>query len=170
MKHLVEYTGVRWFFIAALALVLVVACSQAYGDDTYTPLQTCHEGLWYDPVSDGEGFSLAPNNGRIFMIWYTYQPNGSATWAVGDEQIHGVEASGPLIFLMQVASPKDVMQWRIVAVGEDHLTIYADALVQGSDQGWHLVTRVFDAVRLTPRRVDCYQCSALDFGPTPPGC
>jgi hypothetical protein len=43
-----------------------------------------HSGLWFDPERDGEGFVIEHmEDGRFFVLWYTYDTDGSQMWLVG---------------------------------------------------------------------------------------
>jgi trimeric autotransporter adhesin len=43
-----------------------------------------HSGLWFDPQRDGEGFVIEHlEDGTFFVIWYTYDIDGSQMWLVG---------------------------------------------------------------------------------------
>ncbi|HRQ64795.1 MAG TPA: hypothetical protein PKZ76_08030 [Xanthomonadaceae bacterium] len=43
-----------------------------------------HSGLWFDPERDGEGFVVEHlQDGTFFVIWYTYDTDGSQMWLVG---------------------------------------------------------------------------------------
>ncbi|HET9483366.1 MAG TPA: beta-propeller domain-containing protein, partial [Xanthomonadales bacterium] len=42
-----------------------------------SPVRT---GLWYDPQRAGSGFDVHVGTDQIFVVWYTYRADGSATW------------------------------------------------------------------------------------------
>jgi hypothetical protein len=36
-----------------------------------------HNGLWYDPLYNGQGFDLTVNNDKMNLMWYTYDDEGT---------------------------------------------------------------------------------------------
>ncbi len=59
-----------------IALIMLLA---APGLSLAITLQTGLNGPWYEPQTDGQGIILhvIPEANQIFMVWFTYSPDGS---------------------------------------------------------------------------------------------
>ena len=89
-------------------------------------------GSWYDPATDGQGFSVEvlDSNGVVVSYWYTYTQTGELRWFVLQGQVlDGVgevtiyQSSGG-IFLQD--DPTSLTQWgrgRFVAIDCQHINL-----------------------------------------------
>lgn len=58
-------------------------------------------GSWFDPAKPGRGIFLqVQDDGRAFLVWFTYRADGEAVWMVGE----GVQQANDLVF-SSVARP-----------------------------------------------------------------
>ncbi|MCQ4167674.1 hypothetical protein [Tahibacter harae] len=63
----------------------------AMDDPEGTPLRACYSGIWFEPARSGYGFNLevvpqGPNGRTVVAYWYTYRPDGSPLWLIGQGQ------------------------------------------------------------------------------------
>ena len=54
-------------------------------------------GNWYNKTTDGQGFvaEVNPNNGAVFVTWYTYAPSGAGAGAAGQRWYTALGAFAP---------------------------------------------------------------------------
>lgn len=65
----------------------------ARGLPEHAAVQVAQSGTWFDPATNGEGFSVQvlPGARQAAITWYTYAPDGSGEqrWITGLGEIHG---------------------------------------------------------------------------------
>jgi len=92
-------------------------------------------GAWYDPDTDGQGFSLeVQENGAVVSFWYTYDEEGSQRWFLlqgnvsdGEAAVTIYETSGG-VFLQ--GDPYNLDEWgsgQFRAIDCDHISLEIDS-------------------------------------------
>ncbi|MDJ0654860.1 MAG: hypothetical protein QNJ40_11925 [Xanthomonadales bacterium] len=117
-------------------------------------LDPVHSGLWYAEDRSGEGFVLeVQNDGRVFLAWFTYTPDGGQTWLYGEAD--RVESDGFSVPMEQFSGPRfgpgyDARQlqrtnWGRVSfsfVSADQAGMTWQSDLPGYDSGGYNVTRL----------------------------
>lgn len=79
------------FTPGSMALRRLTVPALAMDDPDGTPLRACYSGIWFEPARSGYGFNLevvpqGPNGRTVVAYWYTYRPDGSPLWLIGQGQ------------------------------------------------------------------------------------
>lgn len=81
-----RYSGPPAFGSGELVVDQLTYLGSGGCDDTpvSTPLSPALSGAWYQPERSGEGFLVqSQGDGRVFVIWFTYDDQGRQYWITG---------------------------------------------------------------------------------------
>lgn len=53
-------------------------------------------GMWWNPDLDGAGMDVHLSEDRLFLVWYTYEPDGAPVWYLAVEDFSGDSWTAPL--------------------------------------------------------------------------
>ena len=66
--------------------------------ENHSEVSEAHDGLWYNPKTNGQGFDIHIKNGRMNLYWYTYSEHGSLgdslRWYIAECDL----SNGPEVF------------------------------------------------------------------------
>lgn len=53
-------------------------------------------GMWWNPELDGSGMDIHLSSGTLFLVWYTYEPDGAPVWYLAVNEYTGADWSASL--------------------------------------------------------------------------